>query len=328
MPTYDKVEIERVDYGIILNDCAEASISEPLALSGWVLDKANPDEAKACSDQLTKYAQLGFLSIPRQQMRILKQTNGHRMEGLADPNSWRYSVVRPTNSPTLNGAKLSEALRLADANLICELWCVQKLPQSDGPDTTIGGFPAQCFQYLHRAQIEESLSPIDLLQLSSVVALRSDLDEDNYKSIATAIEMFRDLDVNPPTPAKMLGYFGVIESLLSHAPKQNDSADSITRQLKRNLILLDNRMDADCKIGLGEFGQTKPDTVITKLYAYRSAIAHGGDQRSKIAALKQLHQGWGNLPEPMWAERFLRRMVKRVLVHAMKEPKLVVDLKG
>lgn len=328
MPTYDKVPIEQVIYGIVLNDCSDESIGSTTDLSGWTLRRATPGEAVACSDQLAKYAALGYFGIPRQQMTITVDGNGHRMTSIANPAVWRYSVVHPSEHATLNGARLSEALRLSDANLICELWNIRKNPGSDGPETSIGGRPAQCFQYLHLAKIDESLTPIDLNQLVDVVRLRSELDEEKFPSLVRAIEMFRDLDVNPPTPAKMLGYFGVVESLLSHAPKPNDSADSITRQLKRNLILLNNRMDDAYKIRLDEFGGTKQDKVISKLYEYRSAIAHGGDQAGKIAALMQIHEGWGDIPDQMWPERFLRRLVKRILVHSMREPQLVIDLKG
>ena len=191
-----------------------------------------------------------------------------------------------------------------------------------------------------RSALEESLTPIDLGQLADVARLRADLDEKAYPTIVRAIEMFRDLDVVPPTPAKMLGYFGVVESLLSHAPKPNDSADSIARQLKRNLILLNNRMGGGQKLGLEEFGDTKHEKVITKLYEYRSAIAHGGDWTAKGDALVKIHDGWDDAPtgpqkhvfqqsyNAKWPERFLRRLTKRVLVHSMREPKLVVDLKG
>lgn len=323
MSTYDEVPIKRVNYGIVLNDCSEESIGAVTDLSGWTLQRATRAEAARCSQQLTMYAELGFLGKPRQQMTFTPHKSGYHATHIANKSEWRYLVVRPTEKARLNGARLSESLRLSDANLICELWNIRtKLVSS------IGGDPSQCFQYLHRADVEESQTPIDFDQLAKVVRLRSELDESKYPSLVNAIKMFRDLDLIPPTPAKMLGYFGVIESLLSHAPKPNDSADSITRQLKRNLILLNNRMNDAQKIGLDEFGTTKQDKVISKLYDYRSAIAHGGDQGGKISELIKIHEGKNDIPSQLWAEQFLRRLVKRILVHSMREPQLVVDLKG
>ena len=179
-----------------------------------------------------------------------------------------------------------------------------------------------------RSPIYESLHALDIDHLIEVVDLRARFDNDKYPSIVTAIEMFRALDVNPPSSVKMLGYFGAIESLLSHAPGPNDSADSISRQLRRNLVLLNNRMDSSRSLGFNEFGSTNTEKVISKLYAYRSAIAHGGDESGKIKSLIDLHQGWPPMAAPLWSDRFLRRLAKRVLVHALREPQLVVDLKG
>ena len=261
-------------------------------------------------------------------MLITPSGDGHHFESLNDVSRWRYAVVRPTDAAELNGAQLAEAMRISDANLCVELWCIKKFPDSFGPEQSIGGSPGQCVQYLGWAPIDESFQALDIDHLIEVVALRARFDNNKYPSIITAIEMFRALDVNPPSSVKMLGYFGVIESLLSHAPHSNDSADSISRQLKRNLVLLNNRMDSNRSLGFHEFGNAKTETVISKLYDYRSAIAHGGDESGKIKSLTDLHQGWSPMAAQLWANRFLRRLVTRILVHALREPQLVVDLKG
>jgi hypothetical protein len=328
MSTYDKIPVKRIVYGIVLNDLPQSALIDDILLSGWILSKATPIETSACSEQLRKYGSLDFLGQPRQEMPIAPSGNGFSLKSMTDTSQWRYSVVRPASEPELNGAQLAEALRLSDANLCVELWCAKKLPQSDGPEQTIGGSPAQCVQYLGRAPTNECLSNFDVSHVSDIVSLRAKFDDATYPTIINAIQMFRDLDVNPPSPVKMLGYFGVVECLLSHAPLPSDSADSITRQLKRNLILLNNRMNSDRTLGFDEFGDTKPDKVISKLYNYRSAIAHGGDIQNKIKNLTDIHKGGANLTPALWPEWFLRRMVKRVLVQALREPQLVIDLKG
>jgi hypothetical protein len=328
MSTYDKLPLDRVVYGIVLNDLPVTALADGKNLGGWFLRNARAEEINACSDQLRKYGALDFLGRPRQEATITTSGNGFRLEYTNDPAQWRYAIVERTTNSILSGAALAEATRLSDANLCIELWCAEKSPNSDGPARAIGGSPSQCVQFLGQAAVNERLLPFDYEQVAEIVKLRAALDGELYPTIVNAIGMFRSLDVNPPSPAKTLGYFGVVESLLSHAPLPNDSADSITRQLKRNLVLINNRMDARRNIGFSEFGETKPENVIAKLYNFRSAIAHGGDTISKIQALAGIHSGWPDVPVDLWPERFLRRLVKRVLVHAMREPQLIIDLKG
>jgi len=92
--------------------------------------------------------------------------------------------------------------------------------------------------------------------------------------VPNSLNLFCSLDRLPDhEPIKVLGYFTVLESLLSHAPADNDRADSIRRQLERNLILLDNRLKRiDQSMGFEEFGNIGPRKLIGKLYSYRSDI--------------------------------------------------------
>lgn len=328
MPTLDKVPLNQMIYGIVMNDLPIDSLISGLSLSGWILRRADEREKNVCSYQLRRYSGFDSISQPRQEMQIFRDGNSISMNQLADSRDWRYLVISPTNDAKLTGSQLSEALRLSDVEIWVELWHVRKIPGVEGPEILTGGSPGHCIQYVRQASLEESKTAVDWNQLEEIVALRASFDDKRYPSIIKSIEMFRSLDVNPPTSIKMLGYFSIIERLLSHAPQSNDSADSITRQLKRNLILLNNRMPAVKGFGFNEFGQMKPEKVITKLYSYRSAIAHGGDEQSKLKDLLGQHTGLLDFPAELWPDRFLRRLVKRLLVHALREPQLIVDLKG
>jgi hypothetical protein len=144
--------------------------------------------------------------------------------------------------------------------------------------------------------------------------------------------MFRELQTIPPSLVKILGYFSLIESLLSHAPSPNDSIGSITRQLQRNLTFIHNRLSDGYNLGLNEFGDMTTDKVISRLYSYRSMIAHGGTSTKDLDLLVEAHKKHeGKLwveTGSQWAERFIRRLIKRVLVYALREPNIVLDLKG
>jgi hypothetical protein len=114
MSTYDKVSLDRMLYGIILNDIAIESLATDLMLSGWILGKATGEEALSCSKELRKYCSLNFLGQPRQEMLITPSGRGFHLVDLDQVSHWRYSVLRPTDKAELNGAQLAEALRISD----------------------------------------------------------------------------------------------------------------------------------------------------------------------------------------------------------------------
>jgi len=119
------------------------------------------------------------------------------------------------------------------------------------------------------------------------------------------------------SPLRFLGYFAILESLLTHAPKLSDPYDSITRQVKKKLALLDHRWPA--KIDYTPFAGASTDTVWSKMYRYRSQLAHGGapDFAGELATLGSQKK----------ALKLLNETVKAVIRQALTEPQLVVDLR-
>jgi hypothetical protein len=116
---------------------------------------------------------------------------------------------------------------------------------------------------------------------------------------------------------RFLGYFAVLESLLTHPPRPTDPYDSITRQVKKKLTLLDHRWSR--RIDYSPFGDTPAETVWGKMYAYRSAVAHGGtpDFNSLLSVLRN----------HATALRLLQETAKAVVRYALEEPLLVLDLR-
>lgn len=121
------------------------------------------------------------------------------------------------------------------------------------------------------------------------------------------------------SPLRHLGYFIVIEALLTHAPQPGDSADTLSRQLQTKLPLLSNRMTLPLPFrSLDPHASTT--AIIKALYGYRSSIAHGAEptfdgprrilgSREKVGA-------------------FLDTATRRLLRQAALEPQLVSDLRG
>ena len=120
------------------------------------------------------------------------------------------------------------------------------------------------------------------------------------------------------SPLRFLGYFAVLESLLTHAPKPSDPYDSITRQVKKKLALLDHRFSK--RKHYVPLGKAPIDTIWAKMYHYRSLVAHGGDP--EFAGDLSLLKSQGT------ALALIKETVKAVIRHALSEPQLLIDLRG
>ena len=119
------------------------------------------------------------------------------------------------------------------------------------------------------------------------------------------------------SPLRFLGYFAILESLLTHAPKPSDPYDSITRQVIKKLTLLDHRWTP--KIDYTPFGDAKPEKVWSRLYSYRSRVAHGGepDFDGELSVLKNKET----------ALKIVKETTKAVIRQALLEPQLLLDLR-
>ncbi len=119
------------------------------------------------------------------------------------------------------------------------------------------------------------------------------------------------------SPLRFLGYFAVLESLLTHPPQPTDPYDSITRQVVKKVILLDHRFRHP--IDYGSFGGAPPETVWRKMYSCRSVVAHGGvpDFNKDLSLLKSQEDSL----------RLVKETTKAVIVQALREPQLMADLR-
>lgn len=148
--------------------------------------------------------------------------------------------------------------------------------------------------------------------------------------VAYSIQIFLSLDSLPDSaPLKILGYFSVIEGLLSHAPQQSDRVDSIQRQLIRNINLLNNRLKKiERGVDFSVFGETRIEKILGKLYGYRSAVAHGGDLQGPIGDIAKAVTGdTSRTVDQLWIHDWVRNLTKKLILAAIVEPELVRDLK-
>lgn len=319
-----------ITFGIILEDVADECLIETEIGQGWFFGRALQEERVHCSKIIRNINSLvsKMESLSALQERNVISTSAGTGTGFSFPaienqEEWRYSVVRPGHDPILHTHKVTEALIISDAELTVRHWGSEM-------GGLLGIVRSRSIPYPVLDELGIAFEPrtIDLTEIKDCINLRGGLDEECFTAIPMALERYVGLGSLPRSDMKTLGYFGVIESLLSHAPQPNDSADSILRQLKRNLALIENRLAAEEKIGLSLGDGTKITTFISKLYSYRSDLAHGNNSTTSRDWLANKLGGGAGLRGDVCIDNFLRRLVRRVLKQALREPQLITDLKG
>lgn len=131
------------------------------------------------------------------------------------------------------------------------------------------------------------------------------------RSIINNLNILRDID--PRSRLRFVGYMAIIESLLSHEPDPKDPHESIQKQIKRKMNLLDHRIPGG--FGYSSLSTKAPDKIWSELYSIRSAIAHGGEPNPKL-----IEYNAGLL--------FIKEVAKKVIRYALEEPVLIRDLRA
>ena len=140
-----------------------------------------------------------------------------------------------------------------------------------------------------------------------------------HEAIRRAFQLFYSLKSLPRNSEMVvLGLFSVMECLLTHSPDPKDPTDSLTRQIKAKIPLLRKRFDRTLDY-TAFFESANEDTVWGKLYSYRSRIVHG--ESAVISGDLSILRNREKIIE------FLRETVKLLLLLALREPVLLIDLK-
>lgn len=146
---------------------------------------------------------------------------------------------------------------------------------------------------------------------------------DKYSRLKKIIKDFLDLkEIHKETSFKFLGYFSILENILTHNKGRGASNSSITFQLQNKLNLINNRFENS--IDLKKYFNL-PDSIsfiklIEKLYQYRSDIAHGSesDFYKELSILKNNKSN---------SLKFIHELTRKVILQYIQEPMLIEDLK-
>jgi hypothetical protein len=134
------------------------------------------------------------------------------------------------------------------------------------------------------------------------------------------VKLLRELkDLPQFSFLQVLGYFAILEAILTHQPDPEDKYESITNQIIRKLALLNNRWRP--ALDYSPFKGAKQEKIWKSMYGYRSSIAHGRKPDFKTPQLSVLQNADS-------ANELIKEAVKKSLRQAYTEPQLIADLQN
>lgn len=315
--------------GIVFNDVSDEFSAGTYDLGqGWVLRRAGQEEVQNPIRQhmvswASRNGHMGNFPLSMQVRRQIAE-NHHYNDVPPDERTLvtehRVMVAEATREDALDHEYLYKAFLISDAELKVGLFtCIKNQLQYSRWQEFVGFRTGQdAFDRVPADQIP------DLRKTISYMKMLESASTDAGKNVAHAVSLFQQLDRLPDqTPMKQLGYFVVIEALLTHKPNPDDPNDGIVRQLKRNLRMLDEELRTEqFDLGLESINKGSFNDKVYALYEHRSNIAHG----SRVFDGKGLAPLLTSPPDFNF-EKFMRKLARRALLGAILRPQKVHDAK-
>jgi hypothetical protein len=175
------------------------------------------------------------------------------------------------------------------------------------------------FQNHNQPLRTKTLSQPDLTEIGRIFSLIQQLPQD-FQHIGRALKRYDQIKWLPRhSEMAVIGLFSVIESLVSHAPKLTESADSLSHQLRTKIPMVMKRFHRNFLHPNYFPGIASEEQLWNKLYAFRSKIVHGEDTNLS-GDLKQLQTLAAVIA-------FLRESSKKLLLLSLAEPEFMSGLK-
>lgn len=267
----------------------------------------------------TRTLHSGMTINPWQSQKIPTE-NGTEIRPVFDPAKHQYWVIQHWRR--LFDRQLENALELADPGLTPLISQVHPTLQSSGYVNAhaILNWLENSFVATTQTVAQKEIDGIAQVW-KKLVEIEDEANPD-FDFIKKAIDDFFELKfVSTRRPLYVLGLFSIIEGLLT-TPQDDTTGNSLTHQIKEKLTLFGNRFPKpiDFKVHLPGTKQLDFKKVVSRLYQYRSTVAHGSPIDFETGELKDLQRH-------DFVCAFLRVLVRRLIVQAINEPALFRDIK-
>ena len=261
------------NYAFVMNVNRLTDATHYALVQNHELRRAEPDEIAVIKGILDRVAIVPTLQWLRPWERQWPHPGG-TVQFLPEAE-WRYFVIAFQGS-NATVADLETAFDLSPLELEIGPTVIHDLLENQLAHG-LALHPGRLFHVLDSATRDDAFFlDVSLSDIETTRAILSLLREHDprlvdIKRLATQLSHLKALPHD--SPLRFLGYFAVLEALLTHPPKPSDPYDSITRQVKQKLALLDHRWQPG--LDYGSFGGASHDTIWSRMYSYRSRVAHG-----------------------------------------------------
>lgn len=310
-------------FAFIFNNLEPAFSEELEIIPQHIFRKARAEEVEKIKEIIV---QIGPLFIPEKslpyEVKWEKSVNGNSyLASILPEKDWRYYVIvfQGTNSEI---QELGYASSLIKNHLDFGLIFINFTPPIGlgtyvSPDVQ-NTFNYYC-DYLNPLNMKPScITKEELCSIEMYYNSIKALSHDGY--LYKAIENLGTLKNIPrKSDLLILGYFAIIESIITHEPRSKETLDSINHQFTNKLTLLRKRFTRPLDYSQ-YFQEGKEATIWKKLYDYRSCLAHGDNPDfSKIFTI---------LKDKLSVFSFIHETLKLTIIAALKEPDLISDLRN
>jgi len=285
---------------------------------GYTLTKANASQNKEISSRLKLIApRPEGQDLPHEEERIKRQGAGFRYKRLSEDELTYYIV--------LMGKGEDRGLFCKAAMLATPEWIEGFIASTHRPGAGRSYAYSRLIvhNYLSRLDINRglflTLNEVDIADVRTQYN-KIKVHDHALLDIKSLISQYTELlGYDHASHLRLLGYFSIIENMITHAPEPKDPYDSIGRQIRSKIALLNNRFSEQIDYQHYFGSEANPKTIWKRLYEYRSSIAHGSEANFN-GNLKLLKNRTN-------AREFVISVVKQLLRHALDEPELIRDIK-
>lgn len=297
-------------------------------IPGYTFRRASEDEIVTIKNKIQEGLPLRYQnkSLPYEYVvkeEIYENQISYHFDKL-DRDSWKYWVIAYKNVTSDRFSVLSKALALlpVDLDIAFDIQWI-KLNDTKEEITMWSPIPLHIKELYSDNKFlstnSKKINKEDIKKTGELYNLISEYDK-SYNFIDHAISNYMNLRRLPKGSAILaVAYFSIIESLVTHPPRLTETLDSISHQLRNKIILLSRKFEHSINYN-DRFGKIGMEKLWSKLYGYRSAIAHGTKvdfNNTKYSILKSNE-------DVSW---FLMAIVKELIILSCRDPIFFSDLK-
>lgn len=273
--------------------------------------RASEDEIAAFKLALGCYAQGWLVPFEYSGEKVVLDDGRARVRPRPLPTNERLYFV----CESLDGGRGAQEFMLASCLTPWELrsvfviYCGSQVGWGEAPALRSADYRSGCVDRLL----------YDDRKLAEIAAVRDLLfssDASHRLRLRSLVRRYEVLRFLADDQMAILGFFGLIEAVLTHKPDAKDPTSSLTRQIKSKLLLANRR--AKHGVDFSQFS-LDPRKVVGIAYEIRSLFAHGDACN---------FQGqYSIFCSPEFMRKFVASAARMVLRSLLEEPELVDDLR-